>query len=91
MVEVKKMKDNLAVSIEDTGIGMNKKTLEKLFTPFFQAGTGLERKYGGTGLGLSICKGIIEAHGGKVWAESPGEGKGSTFTFVLPTKRSIKY
>lgn len=83
-VEVQKKENSFVVSIKDTGIGMSKKTLEKLFTPFFQAKSDIARKYPGTGLGLSICKGIIEAHGGKIWAESLGEEKGSVFTFTLP-------
>ena len=87
MVEVQKKENEVAVIIKDTGIGMDEKTLKKLFTPFFQAETGIRRKHGGTGLGLSICKGIIEAHGGKIWAESAGKGKGSTFTFTLPIKK----
>jgi len=89
-IEVKKIKNDIVVSIKDTGIGMSKETLKKLFTPFFQAKSDITRKYGGTGLGLSICKGLIEAHGGKIWAESQGEGKGSIFTFTLPIKRSSK-
>jgi signal transduction histidine kinase len=83
-----KTKDNVQVSVKDLGIGMSKDTLGKIFTPFFQADSRLDRKYGGTGLGLPICKGIIETHGGKIWGESDGPGKGSTFTFTLPLKRS---
>ena len=78
--------NNIIVSVRDNGIGMNERTMGKLFTPFFQAERGLSRKYGGTGLGLSICKGIVEAHGGKIWAESDGVGKGSIFRFSLPIK-----
>lgn len=85
-IEIKKDKKNLVISIKDTGIGMNKKTLGKLFTPFFQGDADITRKYGGTGLGLSICKGIIEAHGGKIWAKSSGLNKGSVFSFSLPIK-----
>ncbi len=83
-VEVQKKENDLVVSIEDAGIGMSKETMEKIFTPFFQAESGVARKYGGTGAGLAICKEIIEAHGGKIWAESQGEGKGSVFSFSLP-------
>jgi PAS domain S-box-containing protein len=83
-VLVGKTKDNIEVSVHDNGIGMDKEALEKIFTPFFQADAGFSRKYGGMGLGLSICKGIIEAHGGKIWGSSEGKNKGSTFTFTLP-------
>lgn len=89
-VEIIKTKDNIRMSVRDTGIGMNKKTLEKLFTPFFQANKTLSRKYGGSGLGLAICKGIIKAHGGEIWAKSEGKNKGSTFTFTLPLKKASK-
>ncbi len=83
-IRANKTEDGIQVSVHDTGIGMDKGVLEKIFLPFFQADSRLDRKYGGVGLGLSICKGIIEAHGGKIWGESGGNGKGSTFTFTLP-------
>ena len=75
------------VRVSDTGIGMNKKTLSMLFHEFFKADNS--RHYQGSGLGLSICKKIVESHGGKMWAESEGIGKGSTIAFNLPisTKR----
>jgi len=83
-VHVKKSGNYVAVSVKDSGIGMTEKTLAKLFTPFFQADSKASRKYSGSGLGLPICKGIVEAHGGKIEARSQGAGKGSTFTFSLP-------
>ncbi|MFH1631732.1 MAG: HAMP domain-containing sensor histidine kinase [bacterium] len=83
-VEVAKDTENVIVSIADTGIGMDKITIDKLFSPFFQADSDITRRYGGTGLGLSICKGIVRAHGGKIWAESAGLNMGSKFIFVLP-------
>lgn len=72
---------------EDSGIGMTKKTLAKVFTPFFKADTS--RHTEGSGLGLSICKKIIEQHGGKIWVESPGIGKGATITFNLPELKEV--
>ncbi len=83
-IEAEKGKKEVIVKVIDTGVGISPKNLKKLFTPFFQLESGLARKHGGTGLGLVICEGIVEAHEGKIWAESPGEGKGSTFTFTLP-------
>lgn len=77
---------NAIVSVKDSGIGMSKETLNKIFTPFFQAENNLTRKHGGTGLGLAICRGIIIAHNGKIWAESSGLNQGSTFYFSLPIK-----
>jgi len=88
-VTVKQTKNNVLVSVHDTGIGINQAGLNKLFTPFFQVDSNITRKYGGTGLGLSICEGLILGHKGKIWAESAGKGKGSTFTFSLPTKKKV--
>jgi signal transduction histidine kinase len=79
-------KGNVIVEIEDTGIGISKENLSKIFTKFFQAETGAERRYEGTGLGLSIAKMLIEAHKGKIWVESK-LGKGSKFIFSLPISR----
>ena len=86
VIEAEKKEKEVIVKVIDTGVGISPKNLKKLFTPFFQLESGLARKHGGTGLGLVICKGIVEAHGGKIWAESKGEGKGSTFSFTLPVK-----
>ena len=72
--------DNIIqVTVKDTGPGIKEEDMPKLFQQFVQ----LQRKMGGTGLGLSICKQIIEAHKGKIWAESEF-GKGTTFHFILP-------
>ena len=74
--------DNIKAQVSDTGLGINKDDLTRVFEPF--AAIKKPTYIKGTGLGLSLTKGLIEAHGGKIWAESPGEGKGSTFTFTLP-------
>ena len=68
------------VSVKDTGRGIDAEMLPRLFTKF---ASNSER--GGTGLGLYISKNIIEAHGGKIWAENNSDGKGATFAFSLPT------
>ncbi len=81
---VQQQKDHLLFTITDKGIGIPKEELEKIFGLFHQAESGSDRKYGGTGLGLTISKAIVEAHGGKLWAESEGENKGSSFKFILP-------
>jgi signal transduction histidine kinase len=70
------------VKVRDTGIGIPPEDLDKVFDKFYQVDSTLTREAGGTGLGLAICKGIVEAHNGKIWAESE-LGKGSTFIFTL--------
>lgn len=77
--------DSYVISVKDTGIGMEKKELERIFEPFSQIDTGLSRKYEGTGLGLSISKKLLELMGGKIFVESE-PGKGSTFTVVIPVE-----
>jgi signal transduction histidine kinase len=72
------------VWVKDNGVGIPSTELEKIFTEFYQLEPHTTRKHGGMGIGLSIAKGLIEAHGGKIWAESPGPGKGSTFNVLLP-------
>ena len=72
----------IEVAVKDTGIGIStpKGHYDKLFDRFFQE----KARSDGAGVGLAICKKIIEAHGGRIWAESEGKGKGSTFKFNLP-------
>ena len=70
--------------VKDTGIGIKPTDATELFSKFVR-GTGIAQIHpDGSGLGLFIAKSIIDAHGGRIWAESAGEGKGSTFQFVLP-------
>jgi signal transduction histidine kinase len=85
-IAAKKIDGMVRFSVSDTGIGIEKKNLDKLFKEFQQIDSGITRKYGGTGLGLSICKKLVEMMGGKISAESE-IGKGSVFTFTLPVKR----
>ena len=75
----------VAVSVADEGQGMPTELLPHLFRRFSRI-DGDERRSGiaGSGLGLAICRGIVEAHGGRIWAESDGPGKGSRFTFTVP-------
>ncbi|MCW4033385.1 MAG: ATP-binding protein [Candidatus Bathyarchaeota archaeon] len=82
VLNVVAMKKSIQVQIKDTGIGIRKKDLERIFEPFVNIEKSIYFK--GTGLGLSVTKGLVEAHGGKIWAESSGEGKGATFSFTLP-------
>lgn len=84
VLKAAKSGDVIRVDVIDTGMGIKKEDHERLFTKFFQGQGIVKRKTKGTGLGLAISKKIIEAHGGKIWGESKGLGKGSTFSFALP-------
>ena len=76
---------HVAVSVADEGRGVSAERLPHLFRKFSRTeGEDLGRGLGGSGLGLAICKGIVEAHGGRIWAESDGEGLGARFTFTIP-------
>jgi PAS domain S-box-containing protein len=82
-IEAKPGKGNVLVSVEDRGEGIAQESLGNLFNRFYQAERVVSGKTRGTGLGLAICKGIVEAHGGKIWVESQ-QGKGSKFSFSIP-------
>jgi signal transduction histidine kinase len=69
---------SIIVSVKDTGSGIDRDILPRLFSKF------VTKSYKGTGLGLFISKSIIEAHGGRIWAENNADGKGATFSFTLP-------
>ncbi|WP_353685790.1 ATP-binding protein [Thermodesulfovibrio sp. 3462-1] len=76
------------ISVSDTGIGIKKEDLDKIFDKFAQADVSTTRQYEGTGLGLSIVRGLVALHKGMVWAESE-VGKGSTFYVLLPFKKEV--
>ena len=77
--------DCVEISVADEGQGVSPDEMPLLFRKFSRnIGQGVEREAPDTGLGLAICKGIVEALGGRIWAESAGLGQGSTFTFTLP-------
>lgn len=75
------------ISVSDNGIGLKAGDLERIFEPFEQAESTASRRFQGTGLGLSLTRRLVELHGGKIWAESEGEGKGSRFRLVIPLTR----
>lgn len=70
------------VSVRDTGSGIDPEIAQRLFTKF------ASKSDSGTGLGLYISKSIIEAHGGKIWAENNSDGRGATFSFTLPLNKA---
>jgi signal transduction histidine kinase len=82
-IKSKKTRDNVEISFTDTGAGIPKETLERLFTPLFTT------KARGMGFGLAICKRIVEVHGGKISVEST-VGKGTTFTLIIPIEPKLK-
>ncbi|MFM9108319.1 MAG: ATP-binding protein [Chloroflexota bacterium] len=79
-VDVRRTGSVVAFTVRDNGPGISPELQSRLFEPFFQAGSGTT---GGSGVGLAICKGLVEAHGGRVWVTS-APGAGATFGFSLP-------
>lgn len=76
--------DEIHISVTDTGIGIPAEHIDNLFTRFYRVDKSRSRNAGGgSGIGLTIARHLIEAHGGRIWAESNGDGQGSTFTFSL--------
>lgn len=88
--ELKKLNDQEKIRISDTGEGMNEKELNSLFQMFSRATAGTQLHAEGAGLGLYVAKQFTEMHGGKIWAESSGKGKGSTFIIQLPIKLDLE-
>jgi signal transduction histidine kinase len=82
----KEYRDNgfIKISVADTGIGIKSEDTERIFSPFEQVESSASRRFHGTGLGLSLTKKLVELHGGKIWAESGGECRGSTFSVLIP-------
>ncbi len=77
--------DEVEITVSDTGIGIPQDELERIFDRFYQVEDHMTRRHGGMGLGLSIVKGLVELHGGRVWAEST-LGRGSRFIVLLPAQ-----
>jgi two-component system, OmpR family, phosphate regulon sensor histidine kinase PhoR len=75
--------EGTAISVRDTGVGISREHLPRIFERFWRADTSRSREEGGTGLGLSIVKHLVEAHGGRVWAQSD-LGRGTTVAFWIP-------
>lgn len=83
-VSIAQVDAEVIVSVTDQGIGVSPEKLPQLFERFYQADGGVTRRFGGMGLGLALVREIIVSHGGRVWAESPGEGAGFTISFAIP-------
>jgi signal transduction histidine kinase len=80
-INIEKVDGQALISVKDSGIGIDPEIMPRLFEKF------ISKSYQGTGLGLFISKSIIEAHGGKIWAQNNPDGKGATFTFSLPISK----
>ncbi len=76
--------NDIHLRVTDTGEGIGAEHLPHLFTRFYRVDKSRSRAAGGSGIGLTIAKYLVEAHGGRIWADSPGRGAGSTFSFTLP-------
>lgn len=83
-VEVGEKSGNLVVRVQDTGAGIPEHDLQRIFERFYRVDKSRARPGGGTGVGLTIARHLVEAHSGRILAESPGPGQGSTFTVLLP-------
>jgi signal transduction histidine kinase len=83
LIAARKAGNMAQFSVYDTGIGIREEEIGKLFSLFYQADSGISRKYGGAGVGLAIIKQLVEQQGGRIWVDSKF-GEGSTFTFTIP-------
>jgi PAS domain S-box-containing protein len=75
---------SIVISVEDSGIGIAPEHLPHVFQRFWQAHTGTSREFGGLGIGLTLSRHLVEMHGGTIAVDSPGPGRGATFTVLLP-------
>jgi histidine kinase len=83
-ISAKQQDEMLTLAVKDSGIGLSEEHLPLVFTRFYRVDKSRARVSGGSGIGLTIAKSIVEAHGGKIWVESEGRDRGSTFFFTLP-------
>jgi len=81
-IDAERDDDFVSIYVKDTGVGMTEEQLGKIFDEFYKVDTS-RNEMDSSGLGLSICKRIVEKHGGNIWVESQGKGKGTTFYFTL--------
>lgn len=83
LINAEESENSVTITVTDTGIGMTQEQLERVFDEFYKADPS-RHDFDSSGLGVSICKRIVERHGGRIWVESEGLGKGSSFSFTIP-------
>jgi histidine kinase len=89
-ISAERKNDEIQISVADTGVGIPPEHLTHIFTRFYRVDKSRSRASGGgSGIGLTIARHLVEAHGGRIWAESEGEGKGSRFVFTLPLNKRL--
>lgn len=86
-VSARHVDDEVIFAVTDTGVGLSAEDIPHLFERFYRVDKSRSRAGGGSGIGLTISLHLVEAHGGRIWAESEGIGRGSNFLFTLPTNR----
>jgi signal transduction histidine kinase len=90
IVSADRVKNKALIAVKDTGMGLDKSTIDELFDKFTRARNANQVNTTGTGLGLYVGKQLIQGHNGRVWVESEGQGKGSTFFIELPLKKNTE-
>ena len=83
-LQVRRERSGMLFTVKDSGIGISAEQLQYVFNRFYRTDKSRTRASGGSGIGLTVAKALVQAHQGKIWAESDGEGKGSTFSFLIP-------
>ena len=87
-ISAKRINSEVLIAVHDTGIGIPPEHLARIFDRFYRVDKSRSRQSGGgSGIGLTIARALIDAHGGQIWAESTGQGQGSTFVITLPAEK----